>query len=396
MTEKEVDIIILGGGVAGLWILNALTAEGYSVVLLEKQKLGQGQTICAQGIVHGGFKYVVPGKYRQGTASEVRNMPQRWREHCSGQRKNPDLSGLQINSPSCYFWLSKGRGLRGVFEEAFSTVGIGLLNSPPVDVTDSVPLWLKKSAAKIYAVPEQVIDSSALLQELAKFNLSQIYYFDSVSFIKERDRVRSVSVKEQKTGEEITFSAQAFLLTAGIGNQELVEAMGYPQTVMQIRPLRQLLVSGNGLPELWGHCIDGGKAVASVTTHKNPRTGEKVWNIGGEIAENGYKQDPEVLIREGRALLEKLLSGVDFSQTKWSTFDALRAEEPNDNLLPSGVSIRQIENIFVCFPTKMAMAPVLADQIVLLLEKEHIVKTEHIFERKGELHVAPYPWEDKF
>ena len=61
MKEKQVDIVILGGGVAGLWVLNALISEGYSVVLLEKQKLGQGQTICAQGIVHGGFKYVVPG-----------------------------------------------------------------------------------------------------------------------------------------------------------------------------------------------------------------------------------------------------------------------------------------------------------------------------------------------
>lgn len=395
MKKLDADIVLFGGGVAGLWALDSLTHAGYSTLLLEKQRLGQGQTICAQGIVHGGFKYVVPGKYRAGPASEVKHMPQRWRDHLTGKRKYPDLSRVKVSSPSCYFWLSSGRGLRGLVEEAFSSVGIGLLHSTPVDVTETVPEWFKKSAAKVYAVPEPIVDTYSLLQELARPHISQIYYFDSAAFTRD-EKIRTVVFTEQESGETYMLSAKAFLLTAGIGNQELVDAMGYTKNVMQIRPLRQLVVYGGNLPDLWGHCIDGGKAVASVTTHYDPRTGEKVWSIGGEVAESGNKMDKGNLIKEGKTLVEKLLRGVDFSGTRWGTFDALRAEEPSDNVLPSGVSIQRYENAYVCFPTKMALAPVLADTLVALLEKENISKTLSVFSERGELHLASYPWKSTF
>jgi len=44
------DIVIFGGGVAGLWLLNRLRREGYDVLLLESRTLGGGQTIASQGI----------------------------------------------------------------------------------------------------------------------------------------------------------------------------------------------------------------------------------------------------------------------------------------------------------------------------------------------------------
>ncbi|HCC44093.1 MAG TPA: FAD-binding oxidoreductase, partial [Gammaproteobacteria bacterium] len=54
---QKIDIAILGGGIAGLWLLNLLVSRGYSVVLLEKEALGAGQTIASQGMIHGGVKY---------------------------------------------------------------------------------------------------------------------------------------------------------------------------------------------------------------------------------------------------------------------------------------------------------------------------------------------------
>ena len=34
---QKIDIAILGGGIAGLWLLNLLVSRGYSVLLLEKE-----------------------------------------------------------------------------------------------------------------------------------------------------------------------------------------------------------------------------------------------------------------------------------------------------------------------------------------------------------------------
>ena len=56
------DVVIVGGGIAGLWILSALRAEGYQTILLEKDALGAGQTLASQGIIHGGTKYALTGK----------------------------------------------------------------------------------------------------------------------------------------------------------------------------------------------------------------------------------------------------------------------------------------------------------------------------------------------
>ena len=40
------DIVIFGGGIAGLWLLNRLRTEGYQAILLESRELGGGQTFA--------------------------------------------------------------------------------------------------------------------------------------------------------------------------------------------------------------------------------------------------------------------------------------------------------------------------------------------------------------
>lgn len=37
------DIVIFGGGVAGLWLLNAVRSAGYQAILFEKESLGGAQ-----------------------------------------------------------------------------------------------------------------------------------------------------------------------------------------------------------------------------------------------------------------------------------------------------------------------------------------------------------------
>jgi glycerol-3-phosphate dehydrogenase len=39
-----------------------LRERGYGALLIESERLGAGQTICAQGIIHGGAKYACTGR----------------------------------------------------------------------------------------------------------------------------------------------------------------------------------------------------------------------------------------------------------------------------------------------------------------------------------------------
>ena len=51
----KTDVLIFGGGIAGLWLLNRLHNAGYSAWLMEQEALGSGQSIASQGMIHGGL-----------------------------------------------------------------------------------------------------------------------------------------------------------------------------------------------------------------------------------------------------------------------------------------------------------------------------------------------------
>ena len=79
----RLDVVIFGGGGAGLWLLDTLRTHGYRAVLLEADRLGAGQTACCQGIVHGGLKYTLDGVL-SGSAAVLREMPALWRDCLAG------------------------------------------------------------------------------------------------------------------------------------------------------------------------------------------------------------------------------------------------------------------------------------------------------------------------
>ena len=104
--QLHVDVVIFGGGVAGLWLLARLCQAGYQALLLESNALGAGQTRFAQGIIHGGTKYALTGKLTASTAA-VFAMPQIWRDCLQGQGE-VDLSGAVVLSEHQYMWSTPG------------------------------------------------------------------------------------------------------------------------------------------------------------------------------------------------------------------------------------------------------------------------------------------------
>ncbi|WP_315982209.1 FAD-dependent oxidoreductase [Aliamphritea spongicola] len=105
MQTIHTDLIILGGGIAGLWLLNRLRTQGYQAVLLETDELGGGQSIRSQGIIHGGTKYALNGALTQA-ANAIADMPARWKQCLQGNGE-VDLSSAEVLSEAHYLW-SKG------------------------------------------------------------------------------------------------------------------------------------------------------------------------------------------------------------------------------------------------------------------------------------------------
>ena len=101
----ETDVVVMGGGIAGLWLFRTLCNLGYRTVLLEQDSLGGGQTIKSQGIVHGGTKYTLTGQLTNASQA-IAGMPERWRNALTGHGEtgDPDLRSARILSNYHYLW----------------------------------------------------------------------------------------------------------------------------------------------------------------------------------------------------------------------------------------------------------------------------------------------------
>lgn len=372
----EVDVLIFGGGVAGLWTLNKLSDEGYSCLLIERNKLGEGQTIASQGIIHGGAKYALPSVFRIDSSKEIREMPNIWRKHLRGEL-SPDLRGVEVTSENFYLWTSDNSFISWVKGIGFGLASRMVLTTMPERVYGrDVPEFLRETNSRVYRVSEPVLNMQSLLKTLGEKYSDRILYSSDdpkVGFDK-RGLVESVNL------ENMIIRSETVILAAGKGNEALARSMGIGREIMQKRPLRQLIVRGD-LPDIYAHNINGWRANASITTHR--QEGKTYWNVGGDIAEKGASLDDSV------SRLKELLPKVDLGHAKFSIYEVDRAEPINSGNRPGGVGIYQERNVIVTWPTKLALAPVLAEEIKKLVPVHKKDTNPHIGE---ELKVAGLPW----
>ncbi|MBT3870957.1 MAG: FAD-dependent oxidoreductase, partial [Gammaproteobacteria bacterium] len=93
-TTHQFDTVILGGGIAGLWLLSLLRKQGFEAILLEKKGLGSEQTLASQGMIHGGIKYSLAGAMT-GASESIADMPLRWRS-CLEGTDSVNLEGVSV------------------------------------------------------------------------------------------------------------------------------------------------------------------------------------------------------------------------------------------------------------------------------------------------------------
>ncbi len=58
MTDKQYDVVVIGGGINGVGVAQAAAAAGYSVLVLEKQALAAGTSSKSSKLIHGGLRYL--------------------------------------------------------------------------------------------------------------------------------------------------------------------------------------------------------------------------------------------------------------------------------------------------------------------------------------------------
>ncbi|WP_312155749.1 FAD-dependent oxidoreductase, partial [Pseudomonas sp.] len=158
------DVLIVGAGVAGLWLNARLRRLGYSTVLVERASLGGEQTIKSQGIIHGGIKYALTGSLT-GASEAIADMPRRWRDALNGSGEL-NLDKVRLLSDAHYLW-SPGSLLGNVTSFFASKAMRGRVDQVK---GEQLPPALQDRAfkGKVYRLAELVIDVPSLLANLAE------------------------------------------------------------------------------------------------------------------------------------------------------------------------------------------------------------------------------------
>lgn len=361
----RLDAVIFGGGAAGLWLLDRLQRQGCQAVLLEADALGSGQTIGSQGIIHGGLKYTLQG-WLTKSAQHIRKMPDVWRRALLGQIA-PNLTRTRLRSDCCYLWRTDSLASRAGMIGA----RIGLQVTPEsVDVADR-PEILKPVAGTVARLAEQVIEPASFLADLAAQYRDHILKIDAtngVAFdLRSPGEVDAITLTDSQLRQSLTLRPRQVIFVAGAGNAALRGQVGLSSAVMQRRPLQMVLGRG-ALPELNGHCVDGLKTRVTITSDRDA-AGRTVWQIGGQLAEDGVTMTDVDLVEHAARELRAVLPTIDLAGVEWSTYRVDRAEgATDDGNRPETIQVLRAGNVTTGWPTKLALAPVLAEEIAARIQ----------------------------
>jgi hypothetical protein len=385
----NVDVAIIGGGIAGLWLLARLRERGYGVVLIEADRLGSGQTICAQGIIHGGAKYSLHGSLSD-SAQAIAGMPARW-WHCLSGAGEVDLREARLLADHQYLWATSAPSSRLT---AFFASKLMQSRMEKVEkVADDLPATLQHPQFRgvAYRLDEPIVDVASVLTAFAHS------YQDALLFSPEpiSSAVNGTLTLHHPDRLPLTLLPACIVFTAGTGNTAL------PWAAQQLRPLHMVMARGVNLPgPLYAHCLGVSDTPRVTVTSHTDAEGRLIWYLGGGLAETGVKRNRGQQIQVARQELTVLLPWVDWTAVQFATFTVQRAEARQPGgVRPACFSLRREGRIIAAWPTKLALAPLLAEQLeqqvrTLAVQPQPLASCELADWPRPEIAISPWDREE--
>ena len=393
------DIVVIGGGVAGLWLANRAHNLGYQVLVLESRALGSDQTLASQGMIHGGMKYTLAGALT-GASEAIAEMPRYWRNCLCGDG-DVDLRHTRILSDHFFMWSSENLASKiTTFFASKMTRG----RVEPVSDDRRPPLLRNKAfSGSLYKLEDLVIDTPSLVANLANNLPGRCFKIDWNCSSLIKNSQGDISLKIASESQPLEIFAQRFVLTAGKGNAQLLESLALDKPAMQLRPLRQVMVKHNYPYDFYGHCLGADTTPRlTISSHRLP-LGERIWYLGGSLAEKGAKMAPEDLMTLAKEEMAALIPWIDLNNSDWATLAVERAEPLQPGLVrPDNAFMAKVEgtnNLLAGWPTKLTLAPNLANQAIELLEQDGIIPGNasiNLVPYLDPIPVAQTPWDLAF
>ena len=382
----QTQIAIVGGGIAGLWLLNLLKQRGHAAVLFEKETLGGGQTLASQGMIHGGIKYALDG-FTTSASETIGGMPARW-QNCLSGNDTIDLSDVKLLSTD--YFLFSDQSVTSRITAFFGSKSVrGRVTSL---ARNQFPPAFANTLFKgsLYRLQDMVIDSRSLVASLAAKWPRLIFKGAAQVNADSNGEIASLNV------DGATICADHYIFAAGSGNEALTRNTALGSIAMQTRPLRQVLAKKAGLPLVYAHAVSlgaGSKPRLTIPSHIDP-DGDVVWYLGGNLAETGVARDDTAQIAFAKAELNALMPWIDLAGAAFRCYAIDRAEpDQSDHGRPDSPFSATRANATVCWPTKLTLTPLLGDEVCTTLASLAPIATELDLPDLPRASVGSPPWD---
>jgi hypothetical protein len=356
MEVIDLDVLVVGGGAQGLWVVNDLNELGYRVILIERTMLGGGQTCHSHGLIHRGHFYY-------------------------------DSRMMIVLNAAAQFWAGflTRRGLKPL-NKTRAIVGFG----PGRDVDRHTYMWDRaglrykpvnqkkypflKHVHHLFETDELSIDTAEMMSRLSSEVLHCLYRIDddkdALKFVQTDRKITEVSVTIE--GKQVNLRPQLVILCAGEGNLEILEALGgglgRDSTVVQAcRKHTMLCLRSKELPQMTAvFPAEGGLRGLFMCSRVCPDTANTVWLISDNNSVDfrpgvGYG-DPnpqpiaiDRLIKSLEFLSPEPLKAADMEACVYTGLTAER--ESSDGSRDCHVEPFDFDNVLTIWPAKLTLTP---------------------------------------
>ncbi|MEZ5367229.1 MAG: FAD-dependent oxidoreductase [Bryobacterales bacterium] len=363
----QIDTLVIGGGVQGLWILNDLIRRNYRACLITSGPLGSGQTLQSHVFLHRGHLY------------ENRHLVERITEAQPAWRDLIREADIEKPTRKPVWILPSDASQR--YLESWRACGLQYNAADLPDIFRGGD-FANGPACRAFETEETWLNGEALIKALSARALPAIR-----TGCVERIDIRNGGVKSVEVtladGVPVTLRPRFVVLAAGVGNQQLLSSAvsfgnrrqddrlrAASARLQRLRASQMVVVRGRNLPSLG--CIAPSKLF--VVSHRDgPDT---VWlnsyQIDDVASSPNLNAMPPVDPRRLRMNLDVLLSAVPQlkeMEVRYGVYTGLKSERNVDQRwVPDEEYVEHLGspslNLRVVWPSKLTLAPLASQRVI--------------------------------
>ncbi len=236
ITERRHDVLVIGGGIYGLFTAWDAAMRGLSVALVEKGDFGGATSFNSLRVIHGGLRYLQTG--------DIRRMRHSIRERTTFLRIAPHLV-----RPMPFVIPAYGRGAKGKLALSLATKIhdlVGFDRNRSVDGDARLPGSYTLSRQEVLGLfpgldtngltgaavyyDSQMQNSErlviAVMRSAAEAGAQMANYVEATGFLVEGNQVRGIVARDALTGDSLEIRARLVINCAGPWVDSVLERLG--------------------------------------------------------------------------------------------------------------------------------------------------------------------------